>query len=291
MDFIPSIHLVWIMTKRPATEWIRWILVLPSAVAGLVVISSLNSLVLNHVSSAIPRWPLPFTAALAWVTLGVIVAPRRRFAISAVLYIVGAIIAWWIMGGLVVWPYNSWAELAAAFIGGGIGILVAALFSFRKSFLPAVVLSVGLVVASSAFAVGTSYIHLLNTGHAWGEPGTLFTKNAEGKERNTDARYVRDSDPSSNAIWIWTRDTNSAWYAELFQQRTASFEWDSGSGGTPVKPTKIDDVETRGKVEALLIESLRGRRKTLIPLPKPDLSKRILIRLDAIPYRSERPNP
>jgi hypothetical protein len=216
--------------------------------------------------------------------LGVMVAPSHRLAASVALYLIGAATAWLLMGGLEVWPYNLWPELAGAFVGGGIGILVAAMLSFRASFLPSALVSAGLVAASSTFVVGSSYIHLVETGHAWGEPGTLFTRNAEGKERKTDVRYVRDSDPSSNAIWIWTRDTNSAWYVELFQQVNASFEWDPGSGGMDVRATRLDDSDSHKRVGALIAKSLQKHPTTLIPLPRVDLSNRVLIRLDTAPH-------
>ena len=268
-------------------EWLRWIFLLPSAVGGIVLAWCLPVLFNRWSGVTPPLWVFSFSWAAAWMICAVGVAPSHRLHVSVVLYLIGAAIAWWLAGGPIVWPYNLWPELAAAFVGGAIGILVAGILGFRRSFLLALLVSAGLVAASSALVVGSSYIHLVKTGHAWGHPGTLFTKNAQGKERETQVRYVRDVEPSSNAIWIWTQDTNSAWYAELFQQHYGSFEWDPGSGGSPVKPTRIDDAEARKRVEAILAEALQRNRRTLIPLPRPDLSKLVLIRCDAVPHHSE----
>jgi hypothetical protein len=259
--------------------WLRWILALPSAVVGIVLAWCLLAPFNRYFGVASPLWVLPFACATAWMICAILVVPSHRLHASVVLYLIGAAIAWWLADGLIVWPYNSWPELAAALVGGGFGILVAAILGFRRSFLSALLVSAGLVVTSTTVVVGSSYIHLARTGHAWGDPGTLFTKNAEGEERKTDVRYVRDDDPSSSAIWIWTQTTNSTWYAELLQQRNASFEWDPGSGATGVLATMFDDAETRKRVEALIAESLQKRPRTLIPLPKVDLSNRVVIRL------------
>jgi hypothetical protein len=256
----------------------RWILVLPAAVAATATVICLNSLFHEFARLTIPFPIFCSLAALAWVFCGTITAPSKHFHTSVALFLLGATVIWFMVGGPEVWPYGLWLWLVGAFAGGGIAVGVVALLYDRDRTAVRLIEAAVLVAAVITLTFLYSYLDAIRNDHAAGSSGILFTKDIHGTDRKTDLHFVWDN--LGYSLWIWAKDTSTPWYADLVRNTDVSFEWDVGSGASPMRAHIIEGHEDDSRVAGLINAYQNGLSRTWIPIPKTDLSKRKLVHLE-----------
>ncbi len=115
--------------------------IVAAGIVGLILAFTAGMVTLLFVGEAVrtfsPSWITPgdwgdmaltgFFTALAWVSIGaqVVRDPRHRVWLATALFGVGAYLAWETLSPARGSPCNGIAELAAAYVGGGAGIVLA----------------------------------------------------------------------------------------------------------------------------------------------------------------------
>ena len=160
----------------------RWLLVVPAIFLAFATAVGLGMVATPVMKDLAFETGLAIDGAVAAVMVivaGAIVAPRARFAVAVVLYVIGAITAWHLLGAEEVWPPMV-LPLAGTYLGGAFGIAwVGARFG-PGGLVGSTAIALGLAATLGGLAVGHSR-RFANRG-AW---AIVHTTTASGDERKT----------------------------------------------------------------------------------------------------------